>query len=307
MMDRESEQEDALMRRAAERIGPDILLALGGGAARGVSHVGVLRELERAGFRVRGVAGTSIGSIVGAAFCAGRLDACETFLRKLNWRRLFKLLDPVVPRSGVFAGKHLIKRCEELIGDLDFAELETPFIAVATDLHTGEEVHLARGRLAHAVRASSGIPGFFDPYPESRVLGEEARAAKERWLVDGFVASPVPVLAARTLGDWPIVAVDVNAPFDERVVGVSESASKRSKAEARRPSMLESLYSSSTMLQHNLAQAQYLDVEPALVLEPNMTGVKMFQFIIGDDLIAEGARCTRRALVAAGGELGDPL
>lgn len=315
-----SAQERAALQRAAEHIGPDVLVALGGGAARGVSHIGVLRVLEEAGFRIRGVAGTSIGSILGAAYCAGQLDAGEEFLRSLGKWGTLRLFDPVFPRSGVLGGRRLVARCEELIGDLDVGELEVPFVAVATDMRTGREVRLTRGRLAEAIRASSGIPGFFVPQPESLVDEDRAREADEHWLVDGFVASPVPVGAARALGDWPIIAVDVNVPFPVGVVGPRAAPDaqpsrfrrcweavtgilRSGPSRERRPSLVTTVASSSVLMQHNLARAQYLDVPPALVLEPNMTGVRMFDFHLGDELIREGARSTRAALTALGSEL----
>ena len=325
-----------------EQNGPDILLALGGGAARGVAHIGVLRTLIQAGFRIRGIAGTSIGSIFGSAFCAGRLDACEEFARGLGRRGMLRLLDPVMPRSGLFAGKRLIELIEELVGDVRIEDLELPFCAVAADVNTGDEVRITSGRLAHAVRASSGIPGFFNPYSETHI---QSGTGQHRWLVDGIVTSPVPVMAARAMGAWPIVAVDVNAPFSARVVGVAEpeptsaaqpantsgpedsreihqadrdegptskggrtlmqsilghlgSSSKIHTNMPKRPSMVESMYSSSMMLQHNFTHAQFRLEPPALVIEPNMMGVNMFDFHMGADLIAEGSRSARAALAA---------
>ena len=294
--------------------GADILLALGGGAARGVAHIGVLRTLVAAGFRIRGIAGTSIGSIFGGAFCAGRLDACEEFARGL-WRRgMLRLLDPVMPRSGLIAGKRLIELINELVGDVRIEDLELPFCAVAADVNTGEEVRLTSGRLAHAVRASSGIPGFFNPYPETHI---ESGTNQHRWLVDGIVTSPVPVPAARAMGAWPIVAVDVNAHFESRVVGTQstepndkspQAKSSQTKASRKlhtqmpkRPSMFESMYSSSMMLQHNFTLAQFRLEPPAFVIEPNMMGVNMYDFHMGNDLIAEGARSARAALEALEG------
>lgn len=308
--------------RVIERIGPQVSVALGGGAARGVSHIGVLRALIAEGFEIQAVAGTSIGSIIGGAFCAGRLDACEEYLQGLGWRGMLRMLDPVVPRSGLIGGRRLVAVITELLGDLRIEELAVPFCAVAADVGTGAEVRLTAGRLAHAARASSGIPGFFDPYSEALIEGP---GASDRWLVDGIVASPVPVGAARQLGDWPIIAVDVNVPFGERVVGVeapepvaadgtgerAEASGlralignltpslKRSPRGARRPSIVETVYASSMMLQHNFTLAQYREVTPALVLEPNMSGVNMFDFHMAGDLIREGERSTQRALAAA--------
>lgn len=325
-----------------ERIGPKVILALGGGAARGVSHVGVVRTLVEAGFEIQGVAGTSIGSIIGGAYAAGRLDEAEAFLRGLGWAGMLRMLDPVLPRSGFFGGRRLVETLTELLGDVRVEELGLPFVAVAADVNTGEEVRLARGRLAHALRASSGIPGFFDPYREALIEAEDGR---ERWLVDGIVAGPVPVGAARSLGDWPIIAVDVNVPFPVAAIGgksgVDEDrvAPSEERAEAgtspdeevegdeperetsrlrawlealvpssrssapngrKRPSIIESIYSSSMMLQHNFTLAQYREHSPALVIEPNMSGVNMFDFHMAEELIAEGVRSTELALHDAG-------
>ena len=317
--------------------GTEVLLALGGGSARGISHIGVIRALEAYGLVVRGVAGTSIGAVVGGVFCAGRLDEYEEFMATMDKRGVVRMLDPVLPRGGLLAGKRLTALMKGFVGEVMIEDLDLPFSAVAVDVSGGDEVRLDSGRLTYAMRASFGIPGLFTPFAAD-VAGER------RWLVDGGVASPVPVGAARAMGDLPIVAVNVNRAFDEpavsheveregpgareRLVAFLESdrlpagardflrgAMSRRKEEDTesqgllqrmglfsqddgppRPGMVDSLYNSVVLLQHHLARSQFEAEPPALLIEPNMEGVGLFDFHLGPRLVAEGERAARAAL-----------
>lgn len=332
--------------------GTEVLLALGGGSARGMSHIGVIRALEEAGLVIRGVAGTSIGAVVGGVYCAGALEAYGEFMSAMDKRGVVRMLDPVLPRGGLFAGKRLTDLMKSFVGEVMIEDLDVPFSAVAVDVSGGEEVRLTSGRLTRAMRASFGIPGLFTPYALD-VAGEQ------RWLVDGGVASPVPVGAARALGDYPIVAVNVNRVFPEAAIvpspksngagrrerlaafldsdrlpdsareflrgvfanskgddspgdadgkedGDSSSASLLQRlglfsasASPSRPGMVDSLYNSVVLLQHHLARSQFEAEPPALLVEPNMEGVGLFDYHLGAALVAEGQRATREALGSA--------
>jgi NTE family protein len=188
-----------MARTVAEDRPGGIGLALSGGAARGIAHVGVLEELVEAGIPVRAVAGTSAGSIAGALFAAGvPLPAMRRVALEVRWTDLLAF---ALPRAGLISGEGLERFLARLLPARGFAACRIPFAAVATDLATGERVDLVSGPLAQAVRASCGIPLLFEP---ARVRG--------RLLVDGGISSQVPVRAVReTLGVRPVVAVDVNA------------------------------------------------------------------------------------------------
>jgi len=134
--------------------GPEVVVALGGGAARGLAHVGVLRELEKAGVRVRAVAGTSIGSLVGGSYAAGCLDAYEKDARELTAGDLLKMLDVSVSGSGLLRGRRIIERLRKVVGEPNIEDLPLPFVAIATELHSGEEVIMDEGPLLFAMRAS---------------------------------------------------------------------------------------------------------------------------------------------------------
>ncbi len=176
----------------------EVAIALGGGAAKGLAHIGVLKGLEEDGVAIRAVAGTSMGSIIGALAAQGLSGReMESLFVAIDWVRLGRIM--VTSVSG--AAYHDMLR--ESLGGVRIEELERPFAAVSCDLDTGEMVVRTTGDLAEAVAASSSIPGILPPWRDG-----------ERRLVDGAVVEPVPVTAAAALGGWPVLAVNVVRPPD---------------------------------------------------------------------------------------------
>ena len=188
---------------AARRSFPRIGLALGGGGAAAFAEIGVVEALRAAGFRVDCVAGSSAGSVVGAAIAAGRLPDLADAMSKLTRRRALWLFDPVWPKRGLFLAKSSMDFVRPFIGER-IEELDIPYAAIAADLDTGEEVVIDRGCVADAVRASIAIPGLFSP---SQIDG--------RWLVDGCLVDPLPVGPTRKLGADFVIAVNV-LPMGDR-------------------------------------------------------------------------------------------
>jgi NTE family protein len=179
---------------------PTIGLALSGGAARGMAHVGVLRALVENNVPIDCVAGTSAGSLVGGAFASGMpLDQIVDFGRKLRWRDLGRV---TVSRLGVQSNERLEQYLRERLPITRFEDLPVPFAAVATELKSGAAVILRdRGDVPFAIRASCAIPGWYVP-----VMDEEGRQ-----LVDGGLVAVIPSSVARSLGADIVIAVDVNA------------------------------------------------------------------------------------------------
>src|SRR5262245_32857085 len=179
---------------------PSVGLALGGGAARGFAHIGVIQCLLAHGIKPDVVAGTSMGAVIGGCYAAGGLDDVTDWARSLTRRRILGYLDVSLAGSGLISGGRLAQRLEKTIGTARIEQLATRFAAIATELDTGHEVWLTRGRLLEALRASYALPGVFAPV---RVGG--------RWLVDGALVNPVPVAAARSLGARLVIGVSTNA------------------------------------------------------------------------------------------------
>lgn len=201
---------------------PCIGLALGSGAAKGFAHIGVLKVLDEMGIRPDVIAGTSMGAFVGAAYSAGCLDRLEEWVRLLDNWKVFSLLDINWTLSGgVLGGTKPFKAFFEGFEYRNLEELPLPLTAVATDLHTGQEIWLQQGNLQDAVSASCSIPGLLS-----------AKSLSGRWLVDGAVVNPVPVDVCRAMGATRVIAVDVTedgAPLMDRQQGqvkavVSENA-----------------------------------------------------------------------------------
>ncbi|MDI3328936.1 MAG: patatin-like phospholipase family protein [Alicyclobacillaceae bacterium] len=189
--------------RTPNNLASGVNLALGGGAARGLAHIGVLRAFEREGVPIAGIAGCSMGALVAAAYAAGALERLEKAALDIRMADLIKFADFAFFRGGLIQGDRISEQLRTLIGDVEFRDLRMPVAVVATDLRTGETVVLRDGSLTDAVRASISVPGLFAPVHRGA-----------RLLVDGGVSNRVPSDVARTLSPALTVAVDVGSARD---------------------------------------------------------------------------------------------
>lgn len=182
-------------------------LALGGGAARGFAHIGVIKALEREGIQIDVVAGTSAGSLVGALYASGlngaQLQALGQSMDEAE------IADWTLSLRGVIKGEALENYVNKTLGNRLLQNMRRPFIAVATDYYSGEAVYFQRGNTGQAVRASSSIPGIF-----------AAVQIDDKKYVDGGLVSPVPAFAAKKLGADFVIAIDISARPN---IGASDS------------------------------------------------------------------------------------
>src|SRR6187551_3950665 len=179
---------------------PVIGLALGGGAARGFAHIGIIRTLVAHGITPNVVVGTSIGAVVGGAYASGHLDAVEEWARSLQPRNILSYLDIRLNGSGLIGGAKLAAEIEAAMGPILIEDLPMKFATVATEVRTGHEIWLTHGPMVDAMRASYALPGIFSPV----LVGD-------RWLVDGALVNPVPVSAARALGAEIVIAANLSS------------------------------------------------------------------------------------------------
>lgn len=177
---------------------PLVGLALGGGAARGVAHIGVLKVLAEEGIPIDRVAGTSVGSVVGAAICAGlSWQAILDRARRIDWPDIASI---TLPRKGFLRMDRFEGLIRDTIGVEDFRDLVIPLSTVAVDLTTGRQVVFNQGPIARAVRASCSVPGVFEPVQEG-----------EGVLVDGGLLNEVPADIVRAMGADVVLAVSLTA------------------------------------------------------------------------------------------------
>jgi NTE family protein len=260
------------------------------------------------------VVGTSIGSVVGGAYVAGQLDTLEEWARGLQPRNIFGYLDIRLNGSGLIGGEKLATRLEESIGQSLIEDLPVKFAAVATEVRTGHEIWLTRGRMVDAMRASYALPGIFSPV----LIGD-------RWLVDGALVNPVPVSAARALGAEIVIAANLSSDIftysttvyshgamPEPVAPVAEetttkrrfprlfSAEKTVKREffggGGRPGISSVMVDAFNIMQDRITRARLAGDPPDLLITPRVGQFGWFDFHRADDLIAFGTRAAERAL-----------
>ncbi len=289
---------------------PVIGLALGGGAARGWSHIGVILALREAGIEPDVVAGTSIGALVGAAYVADRLDDLKSWVESLTWQAVFGLLD-LTMSGGLIKGGKLLKFFRSHFEDIAIEALPKPFGAVATDLTSGNEVWLRTGSVIESVRASIALPGLFTPVEREGVL-----------LVDGGLVNPVPVSLCRALGADIVIAVDLNSDLLGRRLGARtgpmKGASGKTVAEpytmlgrlhagigawrssilsrSGMPSMVDVITSSINVMQVRITRSR-LEGEPAdVMITPRLAQMALMDFHRAVPAIEEGRNAAMAAL-----------
>jgi NTE family protein len=293
---------------------PVIGLALGGGAARGFAHIGIVRTLVAHGIIPDVVVGTSVGAVVGGTYAAGQLDRLEEWARSLLPRNIFGYLDIRLNGSGLIGGDKLAAQLEAALGDTLIEQLPLKFASVATEVRTGHEIWLTHGRIVEAVRASYALPGIFSPV----LVGD-------RWLVDGALVNPVPVSAARALGAEIVIAANLSSdvfthsttifahgpsgapepvievvPGPKRGLGKFFSPERTMKREffgsAGRPGISTVMVDAFNIMQDRITRARLAGDPPDLLITPRVGQIGWFDFHRADDLIAHGARAAERAI-----------
>ena len=194
--------------------GKRVALALGSGGARGYAHIGVISELHERGYDIVGVAGSSMGALVGGLHAAGALDGFTDYAKSLSGRAVLRLLDPTWTGAGVFRAEKVLDVVRDLLGEVQIENLPIPYTAVATDLIAGKSLWLQRGPLDVAIRASIAIPGVIMPYTyEGRVLA------------DGGILDPLPVS--------PLAGANADVTLAVSLNGGDPDAYRRTETEPR--------------------------------------------------------------------------
>jgi NTE family protein len=300
---------------------PRLGLALGSGAARGLAHIGVLKVLEEAGIQIDIIAGTSMGAFIGAMYAAGvPVTQMEQAALEIDWLRMARLLDPVLPTSGLTDGKKLVAFMAALLPARDFKDLQQQLAVTATDINTGESIIIKQGDLLEALRASLAFPGIFSP----------VRFGK-RFLVDGGLCKPIPTDVARSLGAEKIIGVcTIPAVVKQTPETFLPASHDRSKAISRwrdffsargieqamrsalgqetgdsetgTPENLKTpnifrVCAQSVAIMENVINDLHLRQNPHdLIIRPHLDGITLLEFHRAEEVIAAGEKATRAAL-----------
>jgi NTE family protein len=255
-------------------------LALGGGAARGLAHIGVLDVFEQEKIPIDMIAGTSFGGLVGALRAQGKDPGLmKEIALKINVMKMLSLADLTLPKSGLFGGKAVINLLHKMMGnDAKFDELPTPLALVATDIITGEEVVIDQGSVLDGVRATISIPGIFT-----------VAKWQDRYLVDGGLINPVPVSVLKKMGADFIIAVNVMPE-----VGDSARPADKKPSRPKEPNifnvLLQSLYISSNIISR--VSAEGADI----TITPDTTHIHPGDFHRARECIEVGEKAAREAV-----------
>ena len=297
---------------------PQIGLALGSGAARGLAHIGVLKVLEDEGIPIDYVAGTSIGAFFGAMHASG-LSASQMaeVACNVDWKRLVRLIDPVLPTSGLIDGKKVVRFMEEILPLHAFEDLKIPLAVVTADIETGEAVIIRQGGLVEALRAAIAFPGIFTPV-----------SLKKRFLMDGGICNPVPIDIARQMGAQRVIGVstlvEVEKPTEETSFprrGQRQSSERKSLLTAagveqllrelwsrngretpplqpeRRPPNIFRICAQSVAIMENEISALRLAKDGGdLLLRPALSDFTLLEFHRAREIIEAGQRCAASRL-----------
>lgn len=177
----------------------NVALVLSSGGARGLAHIGAIEELERRGYHITSVAGTSMGALVGGMYASGHLDDFRRWMSRIDKKKMRALTDYSIGLDHFVKGDRIIEAIMQIVPDMNIEDLPIPFRAVATDWNTGREVIFTKGSLYEAIRASISIPGFFSPVHRG-----------DRLLIDGGITNPLPLDRVVRKKDDLLVAVNVS-------------------------------------------------------------------------------------------------
>lgn len=290
-----------------------IALVLGGGGARGLAHIGVLRWLEEESVPLEAIVGTSIGALIGGLYAAGTgVAEMEAVLKKTDKLTVTKILRPGFSASGIIDNNRVRKFLRSFVGETTIEKLPIPFRAVATDLISGEEIVFDKGPLAEAILASIAIPALFMPvYHEGR------------FLVDGGLSNPLPVSIARRVSTAPCIAVNVSpnpesvgrplqegrgwtrkqfeklAPawlsdvLMEKGLSISGPALKAEKGGPKKPSyrlptLLQVVLQSISISTYNLIVLGLRNAPPRVLLSPEVEEFGILEFHKGGEIMRRG-------------------
>lgn len=297
-------------------------IALGSGASRGWSHIGILRALHDEGITPEIVCGTSIGSLVGAAYATDHLDKLEAWVLKLTKLKLAQFFEINTSLNGFVNRDRLVELLDGYVApkQLNIEALSKQFASITTDLESGRELWITEGSVLDAVWCSIALPGLFP-----------AVKHQNKWVVDGGLVNPVPVSTCRALGAEAVIAVNLNGdlltrpqPKPAKVVQRSSRSTKTSPvnkitefvsyagsvfstkedAEEVPPSMFDVIAGSVNITQDRITRSRMAGDPPDILLSPRLAHIGLLEFYRAEEAIEEGKACVKRMLPALQHALG---
>jgi len=267
---------------------PKIGLALSGGGARGLAHIGVIKVLQNSGIPIDCISGTSMGGIIAGLFSAGvTIDQLESVALNLSKpKQLIKLIDLSPARRGLLKGEKVKDLLLELLKEeRQIEQLDLPLALAAVDLRTNQDVSLNSGSLLDAMMASAAVPGLFDPV-----------ICNEKTLVDGGVLNNLPIDLLQKMGAEIKIAVDVNYFYDVQLSWEEKSVAARFNALL--PAIFQDVYQAEMIMVSAITENRLNKYKPDFLLRPNIPfNVNIFMgFNFADQIIVAGEEAAQQCV-----------
>jgi len=284
-------------------------LALSGGAALGLSHIGCLKAFKEVGIQPDIISGTSAGAIIGGMYCSGmEISEIEDIALSIDRIKTINLLTPSIKRGALLKDDNILKFFHKHMGDKTIEQLKIPFVAVSVDIETGEIVYIDKGSLVGAVRASISIPGIFPPFP-----------SKQRLLVDGGLRSNLPLEVLKNYNIDRIIGINVlknsqlsmkscndsidliQTNFEEDDKNLIDKVTKvvkgqHNKTKPQFPPLIKSLFNSLQILLAESSLREIEIVQPDLVINVDVSEFKLWEFWEAEKIIDIGYQTTKERL-----------
>jgi len=282
-----------------------VSLVLSSGGARGVAHIGVIEELERQGFEIKSIAGSSMGALVGGIYASGNLKVFRDWMCMLDKRAVFNLVDFTLSTNGLVKGNKIIKELKKIVPDVNIEDLPVSFAAIATDIRSKQEIVFEKGNLFEAIRASISIPSVLKPCRVDRMV-----------LIDGGVLNPIPINRVKRSKNDLLIAVDVNFPIssekqaegkkssNQEKIELSYYSSMKSKMLSFLPNVKDYQYNYYTLISKSaslmIQQISEMTTEiykPDILIRIPMNSYGPFHFHKSEEIIKAGEIATQKALL----------
>lgn len=280
-------------------------MVLSGGGARGLAHIGVIEELEKRGFEIVSITGTSMGAVVGAVYAMGKMKEFKEWLYSLDKMKVFRLMDFTLSKQGLLKGDKVLNRMKEFVEDRNIEDLRIPFAAVSVDLLNKREVVFREGRVYDAIRATIAIPGVLTPVK-----------TKDGLLVDGGVMDNIPVKHVKKIGDELLVAVDVNGESSSKRVpetmeekedhqyflqrqlnGLYEYLGIKSQPKSEEKlGYVDLINKTITLMTHNMAKLSLEKYAPDILIEVSGEACGTFDFYKAEEMVKRGSKVAAKVL-----------
>ncbi|WP_320053215.1 patatin-like phospholipase family protein [uncultured Acetobacteroides sp.] len=260
-----------------------VSLVLSSGGARGIAHIGVIEELERQGFEIKSIAGSSMGALVGGMYASGNLEVFKSWICKIDKKAMINLADFTLSKNGLVKGNKIINELKKITPDINIEDLPISYKAIATDIESRNEIVFEKNSLFDAIRSSISIPGFFTPNQLNDMV-----------LIDGAVSNPLLVNRVKRCKDDLLIVVDVSGPISiKKSSSKNDDSSKLKKSTNTQFNYYSLLTQSSSIMIQQMSALMLNNYQPDILISIPMNSYGSFEFYKSEEILKIGEMVSR--------------